>query len=261
MKSHNKLMIFLLSTVTLMAPITVRAADAAPPTPPAASPQDIKENADLGLLSKDGATSMQNVSLARMAIFEGRLDDAKKFINVADSELEKARLDETAFTKAESELKAPAAKTDAADPKTAAAVAPANIAQAPQAGEYQKPTANGVAPKTPASSTPVSWLPVDRSVTIAEDFTADPVKAKAVADATTSLKGGDSKGAIEKLKLAAVKVDIIVAVVPLLKTIDEVHQAAAMIDSGKYYEASQELRLAQADVRFDEVSNDATPPK
>jgi hypothetical protein len=46
---------------------------------------------------------------------------------------------------------------------------------------------------------------------------------------------------------------------PIDKTIDQVHKAAELIDAGKYYEGGQELRMAQADERFDMVGNMGTP--
>lgn len=60
------------------------------------------------------------------------------------------------------------------------------------------------------------------------------------------------------MKLADVKVVVIVAVLPLEQTIDKVNQAAAMINDGKYYEASQDLRQVQASQRFDVVDDMAT---
>ena len=55
---------------------------------------------------------------------------------------------------------------------------------------------------------PISWLPVDGSITINEDYTAIPAKTAAVADANKSLESGDRKGAMEKLKLADMNVEI-----------------------------------------------------
>ena len=46
---------------------------------------------------------------------------------------------------------------------------------------------------------------------------------------------------------------------PIDTTIDKVHKAAVLIDAGKYYEGGQELRMAQADERFDMIGNLGTP--
>ena len=51
----------------------------------------------------------------------------------------------------------------------------------------------------------------------------------------------------------------VLAVMPIDTTIDKVHKAAELIDAGKYYEGGQELRMAQADERFNMVGNLGTP--
>jgi len=106
---------------------------------------------------------------------------------------------------------------------------------------------------------PIAWVPVDGAITINEDYTANPAKTAAVSDANKSLKSGDRKGAIEKLKLADMNIDVTLAVIPLEQTIKSVHQATELINNGKYYEASQVLRLAQDSERFDGTSISGTP--
>ena len=182
---------------------------------------------DFSKLSTDGSHAYQDLVLTRLAIYDGRPDDAKKFVNEADRDFTKARSDETVFTKAEADLKAPGA----AGPDTSA-----------DAG------------KTAASAdtkTSKTWLPVDGEVGLDEDFSATPAKAAAVADANKSVANGDHKGAIEKLKLADINVDVVLAVVPLEQTITDVHQAADLVNNGKYYEASQLLRKVQDSTRYD----------
>jgi hypothetical protein len=88
-------------------------------------------------------------------------------------------------------------------------------------------------------------------ITIIEDYTANPAKTAAVADANKSLKSADRKGAMEKLKLADMNVEVTLAVIPLEQTINSVHQAVGLINDGKYYEASRVLRQAQDNERFD----------
>jgi hypothetical protein len=107
---------------------------------------------------------------------------------------------------------------------------------------------------------PIAWIPVDGSITIDEDYSAIPAKKAAVADANKSLKNGDRKGAMEKLKLADINVDVTLAVMPLEQTANKVHQAAGLIKAGKYYEASQNLRQAQDGLRYDVVVDSLAPP-
>lgn len=54
-------------------------------------------------------------------------------------------------------------------------------------------------------------------------------------------------------------VDVTMIVVPLEQTINDVHQAAGLINDGKYYEASQMLRDVQDGERFDVTSVTAKP--
>ena len=180
------------------------------------------------------------MTLTRLAIYDGRIDDAKKFVNEADTALGKARTDETVFTKAEADLKPPTSIAAPAS-KNVSGAAPADNKQGDQ------------------TKMPIVWLPVDGAITINEDYTASPAKTAAVSDANKSLKSGDRKGAMEKLKLADMNIDVTLAVIPLEQTIKSVHQATELINSGKYYEASQVLRLAQDNERFDGTNISGTP--
>lgn len=232
MANSRNIIVAALTATTLMAVGVAWAADQ--PTP-----QNSAEK-DFGKLSADGASALQEVKLAQLAIFDGQIDEAKKYVNAADAAFTKAKTDETVFTKAEADLKPPTGKEAPAE-KRAAATTPADAKQADQ------------------MKTPVAWLPVDGSITIDEDYTANPTKTAAVADADKSLKNGDRKGAMEKLKLADITVAVTLAVVPLEQTTNDVHQAAGLINDGKYYEASQMLRHAQDSERFEAVGDVGTP--
>jgi hypothetical protein len=236
---------------------------ASPQTPdqPKATAQQSAANRDFGKVSADGFRALQDMALTRLAIFDGRVDDAKKFVNDADMALGKAKTDEAVFTKAEADLKPP---TSTAAPASKI-IAPANKIIAP-ASKIIAPATNSVSGAAPVADKqadqmkkPIVWLPVDGAITINEDYTANPAKTAAVADANKSLKSGDRKGAIEKLKLSDMSIDVTMAVLPLEQTITSVRQATDLINSGKYYEASQVLRQAQDNQRFDGTSISGTP--
>jgi TolA-binding protein len=232
MVKNKKALVVALTATTLLTGGAAWAASQQPPDQPKPTSQQTSADKDFTKLSADGASAFQDMKLTRLAIFDGRVDDAKKYVNLADSAFGKARTDETAFTKAEADLKQPTIKDAAAD-KNVSAQAPADNTQADQMKK------------------PIAWLPVDGSISINEDYSASPAKTAAVADANKSLNSGDRKGAIEKLKLADMNIDVTLAVLPLEQTIDDVHQAASLINDGKYYEASQKLRQAQAGERLD----------
>ncbi|SEO58488.1 YfdX protein [Methylobacterium sp. ap11] len=196
---------------------------------------------DVGKLSKDGAQAFRDMHLARIAIFDADPAQAKSLIGKAQAALAKAKTDDAVFTKAEAELKTPAemavAKDKTATDKTAAA------------------------DTTAKSNDKVAWVPVDAQMTLGEDFVATPEKAAAVTEANKSLAKGDQKSAVEKLKLAHVDVNFVMAVMPLDKTAADVNQAATLIGQGKYYEANAALKTAEDGMRFDVIDAVGLPQK
>ncbi len=187
-----------------------------------------------------------DMTLTRLAIFDGRVDAARKYIDKAEKALSKAKADETRFLKAEADLNA---TKNTPTPKNGASGAPTADQRNSSNNDQQNASNNNM----------VEWLPVDASITIDEDFTASPDKKAAVADANKSLSNGDRTNAIEKLKLSGVKIDIAVLALPLNDTIAKVQQAANMINDGKYYEATQVIKQVQDSVRSDVMDFNGKP--
>ena len=227
-----------LCATTILTSGCVWAADATPAAPvkeAVVTTQQTMADKDLGKVSADGSAGFANINLTRRAIFEGRTDDAKKYVALAESSFDKAKDDHTVYNKAEASLKLSDGKAGTGKTDTAATTPP------------------------PDEGAPIAWVPVDASISIAEDITGNAAKTAAVGDANKSLQTGDRDAAVQKLKVAGIEIAVVLAVMPIEKTIDKVHKAAALIDSGKYYEGSQELRLAEAGERFDVVGNLGTP--
>ncbi len=239
------------------------AADQTPNDVTPMSTRDKTVNKDAGRLSMDGAQGFRDVALARLAIFDGRTNDAKTFVHAADAAFGKAKTDHAVFVKAESALLPPDAPSNANKATDQSATNPPPQANAMPAAQPQNgQTQNGQASngdRNTAATAPKAWLPVDGEISVNEDFKASPAKAAAVADANENLAKGDRQGAMEKLKLAQVDLDYVLAVVPLNQTIDDVHQAATLVDGGKFYEASQQLRQVQDSTRYDTVDVVGTP--
>jgi hypothetical protein len=187
------------------------------------------EDHDFTKLSTDGLKAFQDVRLARVAIFDGLTKQAKTYVDDAKTEIAKAKTDNTAFTKAESDLKTPAAMA--------------------------KPAADKAAPST----TPIAWIPVDGSLTLDEDYTATPDKAKGVAAANEKLKKGQSKEAMEALKLAQINAIFVTALAPMESTITGIDKAAQLVDSGQYYQANQALKGVEDGIRFDAIDMTDAP--
>ena len=147
----------------------------------------------------------------------------------AKTAIAKAKTDDTAFTKAESDLKTPPAMA--------------------------KPEADKVTPST----TPVAWIPVDGSLTLDEDYTATPDKAKGVATANEKLKQGQSKDAMEALKLAQINAVFVTELAPMESTMNGIDKAAQLVDSGQYYQGNQALKGVEDGIRFDTVDMTSLP--
>jgi hypothetical protein len=240
MTTNKQAFIATLLATTLLAAGGAWAASPQTPDQQQAAPQQAAAAKDFGKVSADGFRAFQDMTLTRLAIFDGRVDEAKKFVNEAGTALGKAKTDDTVFTKAEADLQPPASTAEPASQSVSGA-APADDKPADQMKK------------------PVAWLPVDGAITINEDYAANPAKTAAVSDANKSLKSGDRKGAMEKLKFAGMNVDVTLAVIPLDQTITNVQQATDMINNGKYYEASQLLKQAQDNQRFDAADISGTP--
>ena len=203
----------------------------------AAAPHETAIQKDVGKLSADGAKGFRDLHMARLAIFDADPARAKTLVGDAQAALSKAKVDESVFTKAEADLKGPAA------------------------GKGPMPATVGTAKPNGDAKQPVAWLPVDGQLTLDEDFVATPQKAAAVASANKNLEKGDRKGAVDTLKLAGVNVNFTMAVVPLAKTTADVDQAAKLLDQGKYYEANATLKHAEDGVRFDVIDATSLPQK
>jgi len=231
---------------------------------------------DAGKLSAEGARAYNDVALTRLAIFDGRIKDAKTFINEADTDFNKAKTDDSVFLKAEADLKSPTdannatengATSNNASGKNASADADSSNSSNKQTADTGAANNNGQAAnennndKSSDMTSPKRWLPVDAEMSVDESYTANPKKVAAVADANKSLAKGDKRGAMEKLKLADVNVAYVMAVVPLDQTLSDVHQAATMVDDGKYYQASQLLRQVQDSTRYDMLDLNGVPTK
>lgn len=235
--TYRKSLAAALVATTVLGGAALAADQATKPTATQETPAQKAADKDVAKLSKDGAQAFRDMHLARVAIYDANPTQAKDLIGGAKTALAKAKADDAVFNKAEADLKTPADL--AASSKTA--TAPSDKSAPAQTGPD----------KTASGAGQIAWVPVDAQLTLGEDFQATPAKASAVTEANKSLMKGDKKGAIEKLRVADVDVNFIMAVLPLDKTTADVNQAATLIDQGKYYEANALLKTAEDRMRFD----------
>ena len=185
-------------------------------------------DSQMARLSSKGSQAFTDVALARAAIFNGHTTVARKLITAAQADLTSAAKDDTAVTKAESQLTPPPGAT------------------VPQS-------------KSTSASPPIAWLPVGADITVADDFGSKPEQATALSSANEKLGKGQRVSAMQTLKLANVKIAYTMALVPLKQTITNVDEAAHLIASDKYYQADQKLKSVQDSERFDWLQLTATP--
>ena len=153
----------------------VSQASAAPNTQESA--EDKAADKDFGRLSDDGASAFADIHFARLAIFDGNIDEAAKLISDAKESLNRAANDNTAFMKAETELSGPSEPSQQAS------------------GTQQKDKAK------------TAWLPIDGQLVIGETYKPTSQNAAAVVSARKSLRKGQSDEALKAIRMAAIDVD------------------------------------------------------
>ncbi|MBC8739503.1 YfdX family protein [Paraburkholderia sp. UCT31] len=186
---------------------------------------------DMGKVSGKGNEAFQQIELARLAIFNGNGSEAATLVKAAQKSLQEAQADNTAFTKAEKDLKLPPTASSATHVQ-------ADVARASQE---------------------LMWLPVGADVTITDNLAQSSEKSKAVASANEHIKQGQRDQALNALKVANINVAYTMELVPLKLVIADVNDAARLISHHQYYQANDALRQAVASVRYDWVDLDAIP--
>lgn len=91
-------------------------------------------------------------------------------------------------------------------------------------------------------------VPFDASLTLTEDYAAQPEKVAAVNKANEHLKKGDHAKAMETLRLAGINVETAAAFIPIEPTQKLLGSAATLIGEGKYYEANLQLKAIEDSV-------------
>ncbi|EAS3229196.1 hypothetical protein DY589_24985, partial [Salmonella enterica] len=103
--------------------------------------------------------------------------------------------------------------------------------------------------KTPVDGD--SYIVINASMSINEDYQASDEKIKAIKNANEKIKKGDKKGAIETLKLAGITVVENEVLMPLKQTRTDIQKAIAFFDDGKYYQANLMLLSAEEGIILD----------
>jgi len=86
---------------------------------------------------------------------------------------------------------------------------------------------------------------IDGQLVLGHDYVPTPEKTAHLKQGNEHLKNGDSKSAIEQLKLAEVDIGYSRILMPLAETQQQVDEAAGLIYSKNYYDASMALKHAE----------------
>jgi hypothetical protein len=170
-------------------------------------------------VSKEGSKAMQDVRFARVAIFDGQPEAAKKFLENAKKELataEKEAPELTITVKSEQKV---GGKT---------------------ISEHE-------------TSKTTDFVPIDAWLVLSEDFIPTAEKNAKIKEANEHLKKGESAKAVEILHAADIDVSVSRQLMPLKLTTAHVDGALAMIKDHKYYEANLALKGAEDGLITDTV--------
>jgi hypothetical protein len=166
------------------------------------------ETSPLVKVSKDGFVAMRAVRDARVAIFDGRPDEAKSLV---------------------------------ADAETALADAEKNAPEYTVKAEFKQ----GDKATTEERSGKVDWVPFDANLALVDNFVMTPEKRGHIQKANEHIAAGDTKKAVDELKQGEVDINFVTYLMPLQATKRYVDQANTLLADGKYYEANLALKAAE----------------
>ncbi len=95
-----------------------------------------------------------------------------------------------------------------------------------------------------SSSADNKLVPIDGSVVVADSYVSTPERDQKLAQANAQLKSGDSKKAMETLKLASIDVSMRRILMPVGLTIGDVAAARELLGNNQFYEANLALKAA-----------------
>lgn len=181
--------------------------------------QENKAEKVLEHISKEGRTAMQELRLARVAIFNGQLKQAKEMLDQSKKVL-------STVEKQVPELVVTVKTEEKVEGKT-------------------------VSNEKAAISSDL--VPIDAGLVVAEDFVATPEKSEKIKKANEHLKNNETSKAIEVLREADIGLSISRVLMPVKETLKHVDKAIEQFSEHKYYEANLSLKAAEDGLIVDSV--------
>ena len=200
-------------------------------------------------MSEHGLAAMNDVHMARMAVNDGDVDNAKQLLKEAQTLLAKVKSENQPVT-ITTEVKVgdkPAKKETVSEkPDLIPILSDMKVIE----GMVAADNATSTKPKTAGSEGPAAS---GKAEATAKQAKAAGTAAKMVAANTANeqLNKGDRNGAIETLKAADLGLVSEVVSMPLAETSTHVDKALALIDKGQLHEANLELKQAKDELVVD----------
>ena len=173
--------------------------------------------------SQAGNSAIQAIRGARLAIFNGDPKVAKEKVEKAKTFVENAAKDAPMF-----------------DTTTTMSVQGKVVGS-----QGQKVTA--------------AFVPVDGQFVLADDFVLTPEKQAHIDKANEHLKKGESKEALDELRLADIDVNYSRVWMPIAGAQNHLDEAIKLMNDGKYYEANLALKAIEDSLTTDSVTLAETP--
>ncbi len=160
-------------------------------------------------VSNEGFAAIRAIRAARVAIFNGQPTVATKMLNQARHDLNVAAKDAPSFVAA------------------------------------SETTMNGKMVAGTVETGHVNWIPIDGQVSLADTYVVTKERSQHIQKANEYFKNGQSKQAIEELRLAAINVTCTRVMMPLTNTTNWVSEAGRLLGQQKFYEANLALKAAE----------------
>jgi hypothetical protein len=214
---------------------------------------DVKAQTEM---SEHGLAAMNDIQMARLAVNDGYVDNARKLLGEAKTLLEQVKEEDVPVTvttevkvgdkpvKKETVTKQPDLIPILAKMQLVEGYAEASGDRSDDAGAQaaSKPDAPKQAKVEPADAN-VAKADTASQAAAAEKPTSE-ARAAAVAQARQQMREGDRAGAIETLRLVDLGLVSQVVSMPLAETSEHVDKALSLIDKDQLHEANLELKQA-----------------
>lgn len=118
---------------------------------------------------------------------------------------------------------------------------------------------HGLAVTLPNQKAGPSYIPIDVSVSLADGFVPTPDQTAKIAEANGHMAKGETKAAVEVLRLANIGVQVSAAMVPTTPSVADLTSAAQLIGQGKFYQANLALKKVEDGVVLNSFGLDSLP--